>query len=146
MVPINYLAVLVAAIVAFVLGWLWFGPVFGKAWMASQGKNMDEMTTKMKSDSSFKSKMMKSYSIVALMSLVMAFVLAHSLIFAATYLNVSGWSAALQAGAWNWLGFVVPVSVGSVLWDGKSWKWWCITAGYYLVSLILMSLVLAYWM
>ena len=75
----------------------------------------------------------------------MAFVLSHALIFASTYLHVGGLSAAFQAGAWNWLGFVVPVSLGSVLWEGKSWKWWCITAGYYLVSLFLMSLVLAYW-
>lgn len=107
---------------------------------------MDEAMAKMKSDPSAKSKMMRSYSIVAITSLVMAFVLSHAIIFASAYLQVTGSSAALQTAIWNWLGFVVPVSLGGVLWEGKSWKWWWITAGYYLVSLFLMSLVLTYWM
>ncbi|HLD39833.1 MAG TPA: DUF1761 family protein, partial [Candidatus Nanoarchaeia archaeon] len=33
----NYLAVLVAAIAAYVVGFLWYGPVFGKKWMALMG-------------------------------------------------------------------------------------------------------------
>lgn len=34
---INWLAVLAAALSAFILGGLWYGPVFGKAWMAASG-------------------------------------------------------------------------------------------------------------
>ena len=33
MLEINYLAVFVAAIVAFILGFLFHGPIFGKLWM-----------------------------------------------------------------------------------------------------------------
>lgn len=36
---INYLAVVAAAILAFVLGGLWYGPLFGKAWMSASGVN-----------------------------------------------------------------------------------------------------------
>ena len=75
----------------------------------------------------------------------MAFVLSHALVFASTYLNTSGISAGLQTGFWNWLGFVVPVTVGSVLWDGKPWKLWFINAGYYLVMLLIMGVILALW-
>ena len=85
------------------------------------------------------------YGIQAVGSLVMAFVLAHALIFASTYLNETGISAGLQTGFWNWLGFIAPVTVGAVLWDGKPWKLWFITAGYYLVSLLLMGIILALW-
>lgn len=34
---INWLAVFVAALSAFPLGYLWYGPLFGKAWMAETG-------------------------------------------------------------------------------------------------------------
>lgn len=34
---INYFAVVAAAISAFLLGGLWYGPLFGKAWMTASG-------------------------------------------------------------------------------------------------------------
>jgi hypothetical protein len=34
---INYLAVLAAAVSAFLLGGLWYGPLFGNAWMQASG-------------------------------------------------------------------------------------------------------------
>lgn len=34
---VNWLAILVAAIAWFILGALWYGPLFGKSWMASTG-------------------------------------------------------------------------------------------------------------
>ena len=35
---INWLAVLVAAVVTFVLGGLWYGPLFGKLWKTAEGR------------------------------------------------------------------------------------------------------------
>jgi hypothetical protein len=35
---INWLAVLVAAVVTFVLGGVWYGPLFGKIWRAAEGR------------------------------------------------------------------------------------------------------------
>src|SRR3954452_25020352 len=41
---VNYLAVLAAAIVIFVLGGLWYSPVlFAKRWIALQGKTEEQM-------------------------------------------------------------------------------------------------------
>ncbi len=34
---INFLAVIVSALSAFVVGWLWYGPLFGKRWMKLNG-------------------------------------------------------------------------------------------------------------
>src|ERR1051325_1549607 len=40
----NYLAVLVCAVIIFLLGGLWYSPVlFAKRWVALQGKTMEEM-------------------------------------------------------------------------------------------------------
>jgi hypothetical protein len=35
---VNWLAVLVAAVVTFVLGGVWYGPLFEKVWRAAEGK------------------------------------------------------------------------------------------------------------
>jgi len=37
---INHLAVLVAVVLQFVLGFLWYGPLFGEAWMGMVGLDM----------------------------------------------------------------------------------------------------------
>ncbi len=39
---INFWAVLVAALSAFVIGWLWYGPLFGKKWMELHGFTKDD--------------------------------------------------------------------------------------------------------
>ncbi len=40
---LNWLAILVATVAAFALGWLWYGPLFGKAWLEAIGKTADEI-------------------------------------------------------------------------------------------------------
>ena len=36
---INWLAVLIAAVVTFVLGGVWYGPLFGKVWRVAEGQS-----------------------------------------------------------------------------------------------------------
>ena len=139
MVPINYIAVVVAAVANMALGSLWYGPLFGKAWMAASGVTCEKI------DGAKAKGMAKSYVLMMLGSLVMSYVLAHALIFASTYLHASGVSAGLTAGFWNWLGFIAPVTMGVVLWEGKPWKLWCINSCYYLVALLIMGSILAVW-
>jgi hypothetical protein len=136
MVPINYWAVLVAAIVAMVLGFIWYGPLFGKKWAELSGLPMDAM----------KKPQASKMVIMVIGTLLMSWVLAHAVIFANAYLNTSGVSSGLMVGFLNWLGFVAPVTLGVVLWEGKSWKLWWINSGYYLVELCLMAVILAVWM
>ena len=84
MVPINYLAVLVSAIAAMGLGYLWYGPIFGKQWVAMMGWSKGEMESKMKAGVG------PQYLLQAAGALVMAYVLAHSIIFAGSYLHQTG--------------------------------------------------------
>ena len=85
------------------------------------------------------------YFLAGLGSLLLSFVLAHALVFASAYLKASGVSAGLMAGFWNWLGFIVPLTLGSVLWEGKSWKLWTLNNAYYLVQLSIFGIILALW-
>jgi hypothetical protein len=139
MVPINYWAVLVSAIAAMGLGYLWYGPIFGTQWISLMGWSKAEMESKMKAGVG------PQYLLQAAGALVMAYVLAHYVIFAGSYLHQSGIVAGIEGGIWSWLGFAAPVSLGSVLWDGKSWKLWGINAGYFLVTLIVMGIILGWW-
>ena len=138
-VVINYWAVLVATVAAIILGTVWYGPLFGKQWMRIVGITMGEMTP------SVKRTMAKSYTILALTAFVMAFVLAHTLSFASEITEAEGVLAAATTAIWIWLGFVMPVTLGPVLWENRPWKYWFITSGYYLVSLILMAVVMTVW-
>lgn len=137
-VPINYIAVLGAAIASFALGALWYGPVFGGHWKKLMGFT-DESLKAMPLTP------MQAMAGGAILTLAMSYVLAHALVFASTYMNVSGIPAGLQVGFWNWLGFIVPVTAGVFLWEGKPWTLWAFNAGYYLVALLLMGAILALW-
>ena len=141
MIPINYLAVLGATVAVFFFGWAWHA-VFGKTWSRLCGmSDRDVAEAKAKGMKG----MWKSMVLTFVGSLIMSYVLAHSLIFASAYLNASGISAGLQAGFWSWLGFIVPVTMGQVLWEKKTWKFWGFNMAYQLCSLLLMGVVLALW-
>ena len=138
-VPINYLTVVAAAVVSMVLGFLWYGPFFGKLWLKLMNFTPEKMA------SARAQGMGKSYALMTLGSLVMSYILAHAVIFANAYLKMGGVSAGLMVGALNWLGFIAPVTLGTVLWEGKPWQLWWLNSAYYLVALLLMGAILSTW-
>lgn len=140
-VPINYWALLVCVVINMVLGMLWYGPFFGKPWMKMSGISQEKMAK----TPDMAKKVTISMILAAITSFIMAFVLAHSIAFASSYMQISGLNAGLQGAFWNWLGFVMPVTLSIVLWEMKPWKLWFINASYYLVALCLMGTVISLW-
>jgi hypothetical protein len=134
-VDINYFAVLVAAIVANVIGAIWYGPLFGKLWMKLMG------FTKKDIDKAKKKGMGKSYLLMFVGSLVMAYVLAYFV----GILSASTAMGGFQVGFWLWLGLIVPVLLSSVLWEGKPGKLYILNIAYWLVTLEVMGAILAVW-
>jgi hypothetical protein len=41
-------------------------------------------------------------------------------------------------GSWAWLGFVSPVTVGSVIYEKKPWTLWLLNHDYWLTSVLVM--------
>jgi len=121
------------------LGFLWYGPLFGKMWMKLSGM------TKEKMEEAKKKGMTTGYILSFVGALVMAYVPSHSLVFASSYTKVMGVSAGIMAGFWSWLGFVAPVTLSSILWDGKSWNLWILNNGYHLLQLLIMGTILSAW-
>lgn len=135
-VTINYIAVVVAALLGgMALGFIWYGPLFGKQWM-----KVVEIDQK-KIDAAKKKGMGKTYALSTLGALIMAYVLAHFINYAQATTVVAG----LQVGFWAWLGFVATTMLNNVLFGNKSWKAYQIEAGYQLVALLIMGAVLSVW-
>jgi hypothetical protein len=127
---VSYVSVVFAAIVGFFTGWLWYGPVFGKHWMAMMGYTKESMAQ-------MKMKPITAMVLGFVTMLVMAYVLAGL----ASTLLLNSMAEALALAFWMWLGFVATVTMGSVLWEDRSWNLYLFNVAYYLVALGLMSVV-----
>ena len=130
-VSINWVAVLVAAVVNMIVGSLWYGPIFGRAWKHMMG---------------FTDDMMKSMRLSAMQAmvggfitaLIMAYVLAY---FVAIYGAVD-MQGAFELAFWIWLGFMATVTAGSFLWENRPFKLFVLNAAEQLVALVLMAMVM----
>ncbi len=135
-ISVNYWAVLVAAIANMVIGMLWYSKaVFGSAWMQLIG-----MTEK-KMKEAHKKGMAARMIVMFISALVIAYVTAHFVAYAGAVDIMGG----LELGFWLWLGYVATIMLGIVLWEGKPVKLYVINAGYWLVTLLIMSSILAVW-
>lgn len=133
---VNYLAVVVAGVVGMGIGAFWYSPAaFGKQWAAQMGWSEATMKEHLKKATG------QSYAITFVGNLVLSFVLAQLV----ANIGVVSLSGAVMLGFWTWLGFNATASLGSVLWEGKSWQFYAINASYHLVSIVVMSLILTMW-
>ncbi|HXY70593.1 MAG TPA: DUF1761 domain-containing protein [Gemmatimonadales bacterium] len=132
-VHVNYLAVVIAAAASYALAFLWYGVVFGKLWMKLTG------ITDMKPAP-------VNVVLVFVGSLVMAYVLYHSIVFGDAYVKMGGVSGGLMGGFFSWLGFVAPVTLATKLYEKKPWGLWLLDNGFWLLSLLVMGALLSLWM
>jgi hypothetical protein len=139
---INYLAIATCVVVSMPLGFLWFGPVFGLSWAKEMG-----FESKPQPDGKA---MAKSMVLYLLGSLLIAFVLAHSIEIwrpSTWHAGTDGadWIYGANAAFWNWIGFFIPLQIGRVAWEFKGWKLVAINSSFDLTRLMLFGMILAYW-
>ena len=131
-VPINYWALVVAALIRIALGAAWYSPIgFIERWRTAVG--IDEAT--------MKAGMLRAVAFDVVGALVMAFVLVHAVVYAEA--ATLGQGAAV--GFFNWLGFVAVVLFSATMHEHRPIRYFMINAGYNLIALILMGAVLAVW-
>ena len=131
---VNYLAVLTATIVSFFLGFLWYGPLFGKRWMKLM--NFTEKNIK-----NMKLTPMKAMTLGFVTTLITVYVLAMFLKIA----QVETISSGLIIGFWIWLGFFATTSLGSFLWEGKSINLYLFNNAFNLINILIVSGILSVW-
>lgn len=136
MSAINFLAVIVAALMGFLVGFPWYGPLFGKAWMVETG---------MTEEKAGQANMPVVFASCYVMQFIMAFCLAMFF-----YGDPSA-ASSVTAGSGALYGFLtgfgwVTMTIGvNAMFEQRSFKYIAITGGYWVVTFTLMGLVLGAW-
>lgn len=136
-VDINLWSVLTAAVAAMVVGFLWYGPLFGKAWARLNGfepKNEEQMAE-------MKKKAGPMYLIMFMGSLVTAYVLAYFIYYAIGITPLLGAMVGLMAA----IGFVLTSFLGNYMFAQRPKMLFFIDAGFYLVNLVIMGAIIGSW-
>jgi hypothetical protein len=132
---INYPAVVVAAVAAFVIGMVWYSPVlFARQWMAAQGYTPEKMAA-------MRQGMAKTYAVSFLCFLVTAWVMA----VLTDRLGVGTPLGGVKLGGLVWLGFAATIGLMANLYSDKPRAAYFIDAGYQLVYLVVTGVILAVW-
>lgn len=134
MPQINYLAVLVSAVVIFLLGGLWYSVLFSKQWVALQGRTMEDA----KASGGASAAMFIQVFICGLLTAwIMAIVIG--------FLPTLSLSRGLKLAVICWLGFAAATSYGTYLFSMKPKALWLIDSSYNLVSFILAAAIITVW-
>jgi hypothetical protein len=135
---VNYLAVLVAALASFMIGFLWHGPVFGKTWISL----MQITPAQMEKGKKDMEKKMPLYMLLALVQqLVMSFVIA--VLCAMT--GVIDTASAVMLAVLLWLGIIATTFLNGVLWENKTVPLYVFNLAYHLVNILVITLIVGLW-
>ncbi len=131
---INYPAVLVAGILHWILGAVWYGIFSNKfvelmAWTPQQ---LTEMESKSNT---------KELALAFLSSLVLVYVLAHLV----QYTKASNLLGGFQTAFWLWLGFIATTQLATVIFEGRKPGLYLLNIGYQLVACLVAGALLAMW-
>lgn len=129
---VNWAAVVVAAIIYLILGFLWYGPLFGRRWMALMSITPSGMNS---------ATMIRTTAGSFVVALVMFYVL--SLVVDWTGARTAG--AGIWAGFLMWLGFVGTIMFNSVLYESRPVALYVLNTAYHLIALLVAGALLAVW-
>lgn len=131
-VEFNYWAIAVSSVVSFIFGWLWYSPIlFGKVWQKLSKKKMGAG---------------KSFAFLMISNFIGVIITVQTIEYLVVSLGANTLIDALNIGFWPWLGFFAFATLlGDYLWEGKPFKVYLIAAGYWLINLEIISLILTFW-
>ena len=131
---INYLAVVVAIVINMAAGALWYSPLlFAKHWMAANGLTEESIREAGSAT--------RGYVVAVIASIVIAFAVALFAQASGADTPVEGLILGLAAG----LGFVATTFAANYIFESRPLKLYLINAGYPVVSLALIGLLIGAW-
>jgi hypothetical protein len=139
---INWIAIVVAAILPLGTGFLWYGPLFGKAWMKETG--MTEEKAKSMNPG-------KTYGLAVVFAFLIAFFIWPMVFFGGSPEDPHGTAPFMTFkhgalhGAMLALFVVLPVFATNALFEMKSAKYVMINVGYWVVTMALMAGLINAW-
>jgi hypothetical protein len=141
-IQINFVAILVATVAGFFLSFVWYTPLFGKAWAKEMGFDPNEKPPT--------ATLIKSLLLTVISVFLISLVLSNNIAawtpstWGVTGANLPKYAQALQAGFFTWMGFFLSNLLLGVAWEKRSWKLFAIDAGYYLTLLLMIAFVIVY--
>ena len=154
----NYLAILVAALSSFVVGFIWYNPkVFGTIWMNEIG---------MTDEKAKQGNMFKIFGFTFLFALMFAFMMPTITIHQLGAIQLAGANendealvAFLQVHGENFRSYkhgalhgliaglflALPIIATNALFEQKSWKYAFVTSGYWVVVMTIMGAIICGW-
>lgn len=125
----SFLAIGLAFVAAFFLGFIWYGPLFGKKWAQLAGVEMKEGGC---------NKPEPSAMVLTLLGTFLT-------VFSLAYLLGNGkFCCPMTVAFVVWLGFYLPLQLGSVAWERKPWQLLLLNASYSFISLQMVAAILTY--
>jgi len=131
-VKTNYPAVVVAAVVYWIMGALWFGVLFAKPWMA-----LERMTE----EQARSANPVLPYVISFLLNVLIAYVLAQLCLWR----NATTAARGAALGILLWIGFVGPITYTTYMYELRPWQLFAINQFYPLAGLCVMGAILGAW-
>jgi hypothetical protein len=135
---INYLAVVIAAVVAWLAGAVWYG-LLAKPWVAAHGKTMDEFKAEQAAHKGSVHAWLP-FALAFLAELGMAYVLAGMV----GHLGSVTIRSAVISALFVWAGFMVTTMLVNNAFAGRRYVLTAIDAGHWLVVVIVMGVVIGW--
>ena len=127
---VNWLAVLVAAVVNMVIGFLWYGPLFSATFLRLIGKREEEI---------------EASPVVYLLGFVMGLVTTYVLAVIIGSVGVATWWGGAVAGAVVWIAIGALTSANTILYEDRPVGLWLLFSSYQLVVLTIAGILFAVW-
>ncbi len=131
---VNFLAIIVSALAYMIMGFLWYGPLFGKQWMALHGWTPEQMRQESGTSPII-------YSVPLIAALIASYILA--LFISAT--NMGTVTGGIMVGLLAGIGFTAPFWASNVLFERTAWPLFFINVSYPLAWLIIGGAILGAW-
>lgn len=126
---VNYLAVIVTTIIAYIIRMIWYSPVlFGKPWVKLTGVKNAKMTLW-----------------IFIGGIVSTFVLCYVLAFVIQSTGAQIFVDGALIGVLLWLGLVTTISLGRVIYEKMPWEIYWINVIHYLIVMFIVGGLLAVW-
>jgi Protein of unknown function (DUF1761) len=128
----NYPAVFVAALAYFFLGYLWYGLLFNKPWMALEHITLEQAQSV---------NPVVPYIIAFLLELLVAYSVAQLCLWR----NANTIGRGASVGVLVWIGFIGPITFMNYMFEMRPKTLFAINEFYPLAGLVLMGAILGAW-
>jgi hypothetical protein len=131
--PINYLAILVGAVAAFVIAALYYSVLFGELWLQLRRLNPTSVGE------------VSPSPLQPLMNFGVTLIIAYVIAQLVGRLGITDWKGGLRLGASLWIAFPGMLWLGAIMWENTPWQLAALHGGDWLIKCLLFAVIPSVW-